>query len=370
MGRESESNYVPRAPRFEVSDGSDVVVSVTRTGADEDANIAAELVDISQHGAKLRVPINMQFEESLQLEIDVLGTDLNYHGVASVRHIRSLNDENWIVGCAIAPPLSDETFSYLATAAGKERRRFRRLPIAAEATIRRQAQSEGCEATLHNLSSGGFCCSSPMYYEVGELVQLTIVDTDGEPRTIEARICWQVDGPDGSIVGCQFSSQDSYAELCACLSEQPIQEPSTTREAEPTSRLVLTAAVLAIFAPPLMTLMFQTKQVSAEATQPALVVGAEEKPAVEVIANAEEICEETKLESAPPPEPSLTVAAEQSSYREWVDNTGKHRTKARLIDATDEHIVLEKTNGKQANVPWRRLSDSDREFVQDWQARR
>jgi len=261
MDHDIDDEYLPRAPRFKVADPCETVVTITRTGGANDETFTAKLVDISQHGTKLLVPINLRFEEALQLKLEVVGTELEYHGVASVRHIRSVESESpeevWAVGCAMAPPLSDQTFSYLATIAGRERRRFRRLPIAAEATIRRQAQAEGCAATLHNLSSGGFCCSSAMHYEVGERIQLTIDDTECEPRVIDAHVCWQVDGPDGSIVGCQFSSRSSYSELCACLTEHPVPEAQAGPAQEPTSKLLLTAAILAMFLPPMMTLLLQ-----------------------------------------------------------------------------------------------------------------
>jgi len=354
MSQNSDSDFVPRAPRFKVADSSEAVVTITRADENDQQSLVAELVDVSQHGVKLRVPVNLRFEEALQLEIDVLGTELEYQGVASVRHIRAAidknDDEHWLVGCAIAPPISDETFSYLATTAGKERRRYRRLPIDAEATVRRQAQAEGTVVTLHNLSSGGICFSSDVQYEVGERVQLTIDDTDGEPRVIEVRICWQVDSPDGSIAGCQFSSSNSYAEICACLTEQPGHSSKALLVGEPTSKLVLTAAVLAMFVPPMMTLVMQANKVSAQASVVPLVS--------EAVASLED-------EATQPRE----LPAQMAPLREWVDNTGKHRTFAELVEVTSEFILLKKSNGRQSKVPWGRLSEADQAFVRAWQVR-
>jgi len=360
MKQKSDDEYVPRAPRFHVNDSRDAVVTITRTEEDDHQTLSAELVDISQYGAKIRVPVSLRFEEALQLKIEVAGVELEYLGVASVRHIRALDDENWLVGCAIAPPLSDEAFSYLATTAGKERRRFRRLPIAAKATVRRQAQTEGSAATLHNLSSGGICFSSDVHYQVGESVQLSLEDNDGELRVIEAIICWQVDGPDGSIAGCQFSSSDSYAVLCACLTEQP--SPNRLN-AEPTSKLVLAAAILAMFVPPMMTLLMQAKKVSANAGMNSAVVATQETLAEEEVV-IPELPKQTEDEAEGQLGPQL-----RQQIREWVDNTGKHRTQALLVEVASEYVVLQKSNGRQSKVPWRRLSIADREYAQDWQAR-
>ena len=348
MTQHTDNSYTPRAQRFQVEDSSEAVVAITRTDEGNQEPLTAELVDVSQFGVKLRVPTNLRFEESLQLHIEVIGTEIEYQGVASVRHIRSLDEGHWVVGCAIAPPLTDEAFAHLATTAGKERRQFRRLPIAAEATVRRQAQAGATPAKLHNLSSGGICFSSGEQFEIGERVQLTVDGNDGEPRVIETRICWQVDSPEGSIAGCQFSSSNSYAELCACLTELPTVDSPTHYAEAPTSKLVLAAAVLAMFVPPMMTLMLQANTVSAQASseQPMVETAVVETPAAKLEATVER-----------PAQPQL---------REWIDNTGKHRTLGELLEVTPKYIVLLKENGRRSNVPWRRLSEADQAFARSW----
>ncbi len=396
MAQDTENSFVPRAPRFKVADTSQINVAIKRTGEGNSEPLPAELLDVSQHGAKLRVPVNLRFEEALQLEIDVLDSEIEYRGIASVRHIRAVDDEHWVVGCAIAPPLSDETFSFLATTAGKERRRFRRMNIAAEALVRRQAQAEGVSAALHNLSSGGFCFSSADHYEVGERVQLSLVDNEDNSRVVEARICWQVDSPDGSIAGCQFTSNESYADLCACLTEQPVVASRNRGQAAPTSKLVLTAAVLAMFVPPIMTLLMQSNKVAAGGAPREVGLAEVEAPSTESVtpsstANNQpdnEVLQELVRESlglASENDPDESIAqVEASSHqhaadeeapieqaaavREWVDNTGKYRTLAKLIEVTDEHVVLLKPDGKQSKVPWNRLSLTDQEFARDWRA--
>ncbi len=347
MTQQFDNNFTPRAQRFQVENSSEAVVAITRTDKSNQQPLTAELVDVSQFGVKLRVPTNLRFEESLELHIEVVGTEIEYQGVASVRHIRSLDEGHWVVGCAIAPPLTDEAFAHLATTAGKERRQFRRLPIAAEATVRRQAQAEAAPAKLHNLSSGGICFSSGEQFEIGERVQLTVDGNDGEPRVIETRICWQVDSPEGSIAGCQFSSSNSYAELCACLTELPTVDSPLPYTEAPTSKLVLAAAVLAMFVPPMMTLMLQANTVSAQASP--------EQPLVETV--VETVVKKVGAEAELPAQPQL---------REWLDNTGKHRTLGKLLEVTPKYIVLLKENGRQSRVPWRRLSEADQAFARSW----
>lgn len=392
MSENDGSNFVPRAPRFKVADTSQTIVTITRTEEAGSPELEACLVDVSQHGTKLRVPVNLRFEEAVHLKIQVKDSELEYHGIASVRHIRSVDDDQWVVGCAIAPPLADETFSFLATTAGKERRRFRRLNIAAEATVRKQAQAEGVSAALHNLSSGGFCFSSSDQYEVGERVKLTLEDTEGKKRVVEARIAWQIDSPDGCIAGCQFNSNESYADVCACLTEQPVVPAKNRGEAERTSNLVLAVAILAMFVPPMMTLFMQANKVSAsggaraaetiteiesdeeylsqQLNRPSDAAPVELLPDQDLVSELAKEIQELSTDSDPAESPSAIIAAENDEeppMREWVDNTGKFRTVARLIAVTDDHVVLLKEDGKESTVPWNRLSEIDQQFARQQQ---
>jgi hypothetical protein len=51
------------------------------------------------------------------------------------------------------------------------------------------------------------------------------------------------------------------------------------------------------------------------------------------------------------------------SNRDWVDNTGRYTTRARLLAFLDGHVRLLKENGRTTTVPLNRLSANDLEFV-------
>lgn len=57
-----------------------------------------------------------------------------------------------------------------------------------------------------------------------------------------------------------------------------------------------------------------------------------------------------------------------AEVRTWSDATGKFKIEAELIEATDEHVVLQKTDGKTVKVPIAKLSEADQQFVADQQA--
>ena len=54
-----------------------------------------------------------------------------------------------------------------------------------------------------------------------------------------------------------------------------------------------------------------------------------------------------------------------SSYRNWKDNTGNFSVRAKLIVIYGDSVRLLKDNGHTSTVPFRRLSETDRQFVAD-----
>src|SRR5262245_53616241 len=51
------------------------------------------------------------------------------------------------------------------------------------------------------------------------------------------------------------------------------------------------------------------------------------------------------------------------SFRVWTDSTGKFRTTAKLIEAADEKVKLQREDGSVVDVPVSRLSDGDRAYL-------
>lgn len=82
----------------------------------------------------------------------------------------------------------------------------------------------------------------------------------------------------------------------------------------------------------------------------------------------------TAVETSTHVEPAALVVADPAPVkvvpppiprenRFWVDSTGKHTTRAALIEIRGESAYLQKEDGRLAAVPIRRLSQADREYV-------
>jgi hypothetical protein len=52
------------------------------------------------------------------------------------------------------------------------------------------------------------------------------------------------------------------------------------------------------------------------------------------------------------------------ALRQWVDNTGRFTCQGRLLRIADGHVRLLKDNGRTTTVPFSRLSQGDRHFVE------
>lgn len=55
----------------------------------------------------------------------------------------------------------------------------------------------------------------------------------------------------------------------------------------------------------------------------------------------------------------------KQEFRTWVDTTGQHKTKAKLVEVTGDMVRLEKTDGSVISVPISKLSEFDQSFLRD-----
>jgi hypothetical protein len=252
---EPERDFVRREERFCVADLQDIQVVVRRMDVEDSKEFYADLIDFSRKGVKLKMTFCVQFEEHLMIRFEFANSDLTYEGVACVRHMRSDAEQTWQVGCSIEPLVPDEIINYLATASGKERRRYPRKTLALDGAVLRQGNLDGSTAELQNFSDGGFCIQVPRSYEIGERIKLRLQNIDGYPETIAARIRWQSEIDDGYRIGCSFADSEGFEKLLLCVPETVLPE-GLSRE-DQVRWYVVAATLLALFLPPLVSLFLQ-----------------------------------------------------------------------------------------------------------------
>ena len=210
MDESSEQrNFVNREKRFEVDHmlGFDAIVH--RAGA-TDGQFYADLIDFSRTGMKLNVPFCARFNEVLVLKLEFSESEFEYEGKCRVRHMRSLDDNQWQVGCSIDPPLPLDVIDYLAASSNQERRQFSRYNLEGSGLVRREGVFEGVEAVLTNLSQGGFCLETESSLDIGEKIDFVFEDFDGETQSIGAKVRWNDDQNTTVIYGCSFLNSESF----------------------------------------------------------------------------------------------------------------------------------------------------------------
>lgn len=400
MASTPEKTYVRREHRFCLTELRCLEVTISRTDEIPSAEYAAELVDFSRKGMKLKVPIGLRFEETINVRLKFEDFDIWYEGVASVRHIRAEGDHSWIVGCALEPAIRDEIIAKLASSSGKERRAHARFLVEGVGTIQRQGDTKKGLVTLRNVSEGGFCVDEEDQHEPGDVVKLEIEDKNLRLYTIGACVRWQSESDNGYITGLSFTEAGGFENLMACVSRKSRDKSRGKRDQF--SRFVLLAALLTMIVPPALSIVLQSR-VSATQTEKTLVantelngsadiplvdatqpqtttpqpenndpVAAEKSPRfVEPVAKPQDKHEPKPVVESQVPtlQPSTanaepTAIAPESSIalspmREWVDNSGQYRVTAELTEIGGDHIQIRKPDGAIKTVPLDRLSQDD-----------
>ena len=63
--------------------------------------------------------------------------------------------------------------------------------------------------------------------------------------------------------------------------------------------------------------------------------------------------------------PRVVPVRKEYPFRTWTDTTGKYKTEARLLSISNGIVRLKKTDGKDARLPLEKLSDADREWLEN-----
>ena len=295
---EKKTEFIKREQRFSLDDLHGVNVIVRRVDGTDTEEIPAKLLDFSRNGIKLRLPVNVQFEERLLVRIEFDNSSLSYLGEACVRHMRSDDgNKTFQVGCRVEPAIPNCVIEYLAENSGKERRTAQRTAIQVDAILIRQGNVEESIARVLNYSEGGFSAWVPSEHAVNEGIRLKIMNPHGESKTISGRILWQEPARDGGYrIGCRFTEVKSYEKLLTCV---PVPLPLYQRIAieDKVKWYVIAAALLALLLPPSISLLLQSND-----EQPAVA-----KAGTQTVQTQEFAESKTSLQLFPEDQSSKTV---------------------------------------------------------------
>jgi hypothetical protein len=109
----SISQFVLRLPRHAASGDAGFPVAVRRSTAESPVAVAADLLDLSRHGFRLRTAVPLEIGESLYLDVFEEKSGLTLALPATVRWRLEEPDRRWLLGCQTKQELDWETLGEL-----------------------------------------------------------------------------------------------------------------------------------------------------------------------------------------------------------------------------------------------------------------
>jgi hypothetical protein len=193
----------------------------------------AELREISATGAKLLVTAlpDVKHECRIMLVSQKLDCALEAH--AEVHWIWPNLAGDWLLGCGINPPLSQESFKTLLNSGLLERRFSRREPTRIHVLVQVQPGEPRLPAIIHDLSDGGVCLSMRWVPPATRDVCIFASKLGQEVR-IPLKVRWSTHVGPEYFVGCELVR---YADVLVLRKLQPSDENQVHELPQPANAL-------------------------------------------------------------------------------------------------------------------------------------
>jgi hypothetical protein len=190
-----------------------------------------ELKEISKRGAKLLVsglPVlqrecrislaSPQFQGAIVLAVEVHWARPNPAG-------------DWLLGCGIHPPLSDDSFQTLLDSGLLARRSAPREPARILVQVEWQPGTARLPGIVRDISAGGLCLAAPQAPETTNHACIFASEPGNEIR-IPVKVRWSRQVGREYFVGCQFIEPTDFAVLRKLqpVARKHFQEPARANE--------------------------------------------------------------------------------------------------------------------------------------------
>ena len=203
-----------RETRYTVAKARSIRIAVRRTVEDREETLKGTLIDLSQGGAKLLVPVSLQFSETVKLKMTIPNLDLTIDVNSEVCWIRPAEDNQWLVGCSFTPKISEDALAQLAAEGIVERRSQPRHSVEMLATACWESEREPFPVVLRDYSANGFCMSSIQPGKVGQGVSIDLNTLGESDRDITGKVRWQIEWKGEYLIGCMMNGDDDFERLC------------------------------------------------------------------------------------------------------------------------------------------------------------
>ena len=209
-----------RSARYSV-DRPDAVIVQLRYRLHETVEVLdAQLADISAYGMKLRTSVAVPLKETVQVQLSLTSGAVDVSLDGEVCWARPKDEKYWWLGISLVAPISDEILDQMAAYEIVDRRRDRRLRVAADAKARFELESETFDVKVLDLSQGGFSLLAPKTGQVGDRLLLIVNPNQLSSAPVLGRICWTRDEGERHVYGCEFITSSAAATVRAGLAHR------------------------------------------------------------------------------------------------------------------------------------------------------
>jgi len=105
--------HLPRTPRHQTADTAELRVEIERTRGTSVTLVAAELLDISRGGIRLRAALPLRVGEAVTVQLHAEQSEIDLAMPCTVRWRRLEDNGLWSVGCALARQVDWESLGKL-----------------------------------------------------------------------------------------------------------------------------------------------------------------------------------------------------------------------------------------------------------------
>ncbi len=197
------------------------LVRVELVGEDGQVSVStAQLCDLSQRGAKLQMETELPVGTGAVVRFADTDGQFAFSMNAAVCWTRAESRKLWTLGCRFDPAVPAELISQLVDGGVLERRSFGRRPLRLPLMVRGQLESQPMEASIVDISAGGFCLLSKIEAQNGTRLLLSH-RREGLSLDFVARAMWRVEAGDQCLVGCEFLHRSAYQQLMDLEKSEP-----------------------------------------------------------------------------------------------------------------------------------------------------
>lgn len=128
--------------------------------------------------------------------------------------LTKINDQpGFLVDCRFHEEVPGAAFEGLAASTKSDAREHPRFAVSARGAIAWEMQGERIPVVVEDLSRGGFRLTAPSAGTMRARLLLFLPDAAEGTPPILASLCWQMPGPDGWRLGCEFLDEKGYFTL-------------------------------------------------------------------------------------------------------------------------------------------------------------